>query len=213
MSSPWQFGGRIGRPSQEGPLSLGPAQGHEQEAREGGWVQQPLGFDQRVGLRVEKWNSFAGLINIEMHSFTEPEISFSLILYSWPVCFCIKYHPWFLLWRPKGVPKGVYQFPKGRASWKLSIPSSIFPSLATSSSTTLVQIPLFLSWIIATPFLLVGYCVGKIATTQNPIYLYIQHYDQRALLKIKSDHTLSALCTLKYPNSLWEKKNTTYDSL
>ena len=37
MSLPWHSGGRIGSPSQEGPLSLGPAQGHEQEAQEGGW--------------------------------------------------------------------------------------------------------------------------------------------------------------------------------
>lgn len=55
---------------------------HEQEAQEGGWVQQPLGLDQRGGLGAEKWNSFAGLINIEMHSLIEPEISFSLFLYS-----------------------------------------------------------------------------------------------------------------------------------
>lgn len=55
-----------------------------------------LCLDQGLGLKVEKSNSFSGLINIKIQFLIESEISFNLVPSSLSVCFYSKYCPWFL---------------------------------------------------------------------------------------------------------------------
>lgn len=63
--------------------------------------QHLLCLDRDLGLRVEKSNSFSGLINIKMQFLIEPAIPSSSLLSSWSECSSITYGLWFLLWRPE----------------------------------------------------------------------------------------------------------------
>lgn len=92
---------------------------HEARGLEIAGATSPLCLDQGLGLRVEKLNSFSGLINIKMQFLIEPEISFIRVPLQ---LVCVFLHEGLSLVSSmktrEAVPKAVHKFTQNKCFWE-----------------------------------------------------------------------------------------------